>query len=285
VGGALSTITVQEPGARPRHTALVLHGILGSGQNWRTFARRLAATHPQWRFVLPDLPNHGRSSGFGPPHTVAGAAARLADLARGLDEAPTVCIGHSYGGKVALAYARDSGGAIREVWALDSPPGATSPADAPEPADAPDAIGRVLAALRRVSLPVARREEVVEQLGRFGVPDAVGQWMTTNLEATEGGYRWRFDLDAIEAMVADYIVTDLWPVVEAPPADLRVGLVIADAGGRFGPADIARADSAAAANPGRVEVHHLPGAGHWVHVDAPDALASILGAVLSRGQN
>ena len=39
--------------------AFVCHGILGSRQNWRGFARRLAAALPGWRVVTPDHRNHG----------------------------------------------------------------------------------------------------------------------------------------------------------------------------------------------------------------------------------
>ncbi|MEZ4266942.1 MAG: alpha/beta hydrolase [Myxococcota bacterium] len=273
----LARITVEAPGATPRATAFMLHGILGSGQNWRSFARSLVAAHPEWRVVLPDLRNHGRSAGAAAPHTVASCAGDLAVLAQRFSPRPSVCIGHSYGGKVALAYARDFGESLREVWALDAPPGAMAAPAAGS--DVPDAVGKVLGALRRVEMPVARREDLVESLGRFGVPAAVGQWMTTNLEPAEAGYRWRFDLDAIEAMVAEYLEADLWPVVESPPPHLRVGLVVAGQGGRYSAADLERA---ARAQRGGVEVHELPTSGHWVHVDAPAALAKILGAVLTR---
>ena len=54
---------------------LFLHGILGSGANWRTFARRLCAARPGLCGVLCDLRLHGASQeGFSPPHTLAAAA-------------------------------------------------------------------------------------------------------------------------------------------------------------------------------------------------------------------
>jgi esterase len=273
----LATIEVKAPGAEPRATAFMLHGILGSGQNWRSFARRLVASHPSWRVVLPDLRNHGGSSGAPPPHTVASCAADLAALAKRYGPAPSVCIGHSYGGKVALAFARDYGVGLREVWALDAPPGPV--AAPPRDIDTPDAVAKVLSALRRIAMPVERREDVVAALASFGVPLGVGQWMTTNLKAADGGYRWRFDLDAIEAMVAEYLVADLWEVVESPRPALHVGVVIAGQGGRFSAADRQRAERATSA---AVEVRHIPDSGHWVHVDAADALAEILGPALSR---
>jgi len=63
----------------------------------------------EWRMVLVDLRNHGRSAGikgFGPPHSISTAAKDLADLvkARGWPW-PDVVLGHSMGGKVALDFA------------------------------------------------------------------------------------------------------------------------------------------------------------------------------------
>lgn len=64
----------------------------------------------EWRLVLIDLRNHGRSAeieGLLPPHNMENAAKDLADLvkAEGWDW-PDVVIGHSMGGKVALQFAQ-----------------------------------------------------------------------------------------------------------------------------------------------------------------------------------
>ena len=48
---------VTAEGARPERAILFLHGILGSGGNWRTFARRFVAARPDWAAVLVDLRN------------------------------------------------------------------------------------------------------------------------------------------------------------------------------------------------------------------------------------
>ena len=71
---------VTAPGVDPSRWMLVLHGILGSGGNFRSFARRLAAACPAWGFVLVDLRMHGQSQGAPPPHTLAAAADDLARL-------------------------------------------------------------------------------------------------------------------------------------------------------------------------------------------------------------
>ncbi len=67
-------------GASPEKWMLVLHGILGSGANWRSFAKSVVVARPAWGIALVDLRMHGQSQGAPPPHTVASAAADLMGL-------------------------------------------------------------------------------------------------------------------------------------------------------------------------------------------------------------
>ncbi|KAM0917182.1 hypothetical protein ACQ4PT_009621 [Festuca glaucescens] len=96
-------------------TAFVLHGLLGSGRNWRTFSRTLASQlrdrspSDEWKMVLVDLRNHGNSARIkrlSPPHNMSSAAKDLADLVKTRGWTwPDVVVGHSMGGKVALDFA------------------------------------------------------------------------------------------------------------------------------------------------------------------------------------
>lgn len=118
---SLGTLAYEEIRASEDHqspatrTAFILHGLLGSGRNWRTFARNLASTistsspSSDWRMILVDLRNHGRSAGIeglDRPHDMVNAASDLANLVKSEGWAwPDVVIGHSMGGKVALQFA------------------------------------------------------------------------------------------------------------------------------------------------------------------------------------
>jgi pimeloyl-ACP methyl ester carboxylesterase len=67
---AFETVAAGAPpagAASPPLVGILLHGLLGSGRNWRSFARRLAASvaessRRQVQVHLLDLRNHGASA-------------------------------------------------------------------------------------------------------------------------------------------------------------------------------------------------------------------------------
>ncbi|MGV9797288.1 alpha/beta fold hydrolase [Mycobacterium sp. NPDC003449] len=73
---------------------LLIHGLTGHGQRWQTLATRYL---PELSIAAPDLIGHGRSS-WQAPWTLDANAAALAAL---LDR-PTLVVGHSFGGALAL---------------------------------------------------------------------------------------------------------------------------------------------------------------------------------------
>ena len=86
--------------------AILLHGMMGSGESWWRVADALASDG--YRVLALDLPGHGlspRDSHL----TVAAAADAVVETARHVapDASPALAIGHSYGGRVlAVAAAR-----------------------------------------------------------------------------------------------------------------------------------------------------------------------------------
>jgi pimeloyl-ACP methyl ester carboxylesterase len=95
----LATTTIGPPQGAP---VVVLHGLFGSGRNWMTVARRLAGT---WRFVTPDLRNHGASPWSETMTYPAMAADVIALIERTERGRSCALVGHSMGGKVAMIVA------------------------------------------------------------------------------------------------------------------------------------------------------------------------------------
>jgi esterase len=255
---------------------LVLHGILGSGRNLRTFAQQLAKLRPELRLWLVDLRNHGASQGAPPPHTIAACCDDLDALvaARGLH--PQEVIGHSYGGRVALAWAGRAPAHLKRVWVLDSPP-AGQPLPRRQDGDAADDVEGVIAALRQIPMPLPQRQDVVSAFTQRGFPQSIGQWMTTNLRQTSAGYQWLFELDAIDEMLRSYLATDVWPVLEAPPPGVQITVIRAERSRRWPPEVLARL---AAIQHGHTHLYMLPDAGHWLHVERTDALLALMNTAL-----
>ncbi|MEY3012285.1 MAG: hypothetical protein RIT45_1020 [Pseudomonadota bacterium] len=252
-----------------------LHGILGSRRNWRGFVRQLAARRPDLGLRTVDLRCHGDSHGFAAPHTIGACIDDLRALAGG--RRPAAVVGHSFGGKVAMAWAM-AADAPRQIWALDSVPGGVGEATA---AAASDDVWQVIDGLERVPMPQPDRERVDAAMRAAKLGPAIRAWMTTNLQRAEDGLHWRFDLPAVRALLQSYGQIDTWSSLEGGSASETV-FVRAGKGGRWQPAEIDRLERAAAL--GHLRLHTLPEAGHWLHVDAPEALTTLLADGLLRAE-
>lgn len=82
---------------------IIIHGLFGSADNWRSLARRFA-TH--YDVIAVDLRNHGHSP-HSPVHTYPELAADIHELMETLDVTHAHILGHSMGGKAAMQLALD----------------------------------------------------------------------------------------------------------------------------------------------------------------------------------
>jgi pimeloyl-ACP methyl ester carboxylesterase len=257
---------------------LVLHGILGSGGNFRTFARRVAAAHPDWGMVLVDLRAHGQSQGAPPPHTVAAAASDLVRLGGALGLEIRGVMGHSFGGKVALAYAAERLGELDQVWVLDASPGPRP--DGMQSEGAP----RVIAVLDSLPDTFPSRERFMEMLRERGLSRQITDWLAMNVRRDgDDGFRFRLDLGVIKQMLADYFARDLFPALEDPRLGRHVHFVLGGRSDTVSAADRARLVALAAQGPLALSVDVLDDAGHWLHADDPEGLFAVVSRALAGG--
>lgn len=263
----------------PERWMLFLPGLLGTGANWRTFAKQIVAAQPSWGAVLVDLRLHGESQeGFAPPHTIAAAARDVGELitlveskeqgrARGV-------LAHSFGGKVALELATQRAGDLDHAFIIDSTPSAR-----------PDARGsestkHIVELLTQLPSEFANRAEFTGWMENHGVSRPTAMWLAMNVRPLPNTTRFvfRIDLEGIRALLADYFVTDLWDILEHPRGALRTHLV---AGGKSG---VVNADDRAhAARCPQTTLDVIAHADHWVHVDAPDELRTLVLGYLAGG--
>ncbi|XP_021851800.1 uncharacterized protein [Spinacia oleracea] len=272
-------------------TAFILHGLLGSARNWRSFARNLSSYlssnfSSEWRLVLVDLRNHGNSSGLQglhPPHDLNNAAADLANLvkAQGWDW-PDVVVGHSLGGKVALQFAQsgasgDYGDTIplpKQIWVLDSVPGVVNPEDSN------GEVEQVLETLQSLPSPIPSRKWLVEHMMKLGFSKSLSEWLGTNLKKSNDHETWAFNLEGAVEMFNSYREKDYWALLENPPRGMEISIVQAEKSDRWDSHVVQRLETLAKkerdGSEGIFSLHVLPKSGHWVHVDNPKGLLEIV---------
>lgn len=261
---------VSAPDAKPTRAVLFLHGILGTGANLRSHARRFVQQRPENLGVLIDLRAHGDSQGTDGADTVANCAKDLVETVRDLNVPVTGVVGHSFGGKVALAFAKLQPG-LEHVMTLDSAPGPRTDARGSE------STLEVLTALESLHQTTwTGREAFIAAIEAKGLGKMLGQWLAMNLELKGGAWVFKLSLPRIHALLEDYFEVDLWPVVEeAARTGPKVHLVIGARSLVYSHDDRVRAQSLEHDSQERVTVDVLS-AGHWVHVEDPQGVSEVL---------
>jgi pimeloyl-ACP methyl ester carboxylesterase len=273
---------IAKEGSSPERWLVALHGIFGMGQNFRSLARALTDKRPDWGVVLVDLRGHGASQGFAAPNDLAATVSDLDRLIASLGRPVGAILGHSFGGKVALAWLERHPSEVEAAFILDSMPGARVAAPGNASVSTPDGVENdtvagVLETLESVKQPLSSREEFKAILRDRGYETSLIEWLAMNVRREGDAFSIRLDLPAIRSMLTDYWQRDLWGVVENPASASRLVLVIGGRSHVYGDKEMARATLAQEHNPGLV-VKVLPQAAHWVQVDDPEG---VLDAVTS----
>ena len=239
-------------------TLVLLHGLFGQATNFATLQRRLAA---RFRVLALDLRNHGAS-----PHASGmdyGAMSRdVLETLHRLDALPCALVGHSMGGKVAMAAALADASAVSRLLVADIAPKPYSPAHRANAA--------AMAAMKLS--PGITRAQADAALAE-AVPAAdIRAFLLQNLRLGDMP-AWRIGLAEIIAGIAD--IED-WPEPEGGPYP---GPTLFVAGERSDYIRESDRPAIRASFPASRFVT-LRGAGHWLHVDAPAAFAAVVEAFL-----
>ena len=248
---------------------VVLHGLLGAGGNFRTWATRLHREHePSRRILLVDLRNHGNS--------IHSESMRLeemaADVLRLLDEngieRAAVC-GHSLGGKVAMMLALLHPRRVERLVVLDIAPVKYGPGDGSGWAEA----CATIRAMRGVDVGRATDKKDAEQsLSRAISDPALRAFVLMNLaRRSGGGLRWRVNLDAIDAALPQ--LAD-WPIKAGQGVVPYGGNTLFVGGGRSRYVRSSHLETISSFF-SRFSVTTVRSAAHWIHADEPDALLLI----------
>lgn len=256
-------LAFEETGSGP--PVLILHGLFGSSSNWRSVARALAPRH---RVLCVDLRNHGAS----PWADTMGYLEMAADVrallqARRLQQ-PWV-VGHSMGGKTAMALALMDPAAVGGLVVVDIAPVAY--------ADRMTQYVQAMGGIDTASLAnrAAAQRRLTELLSDPGV---VG-FLLQNLVNRNDHFDWRLNLAAIGLAVPQ--LSGFPPELLGSRYDGPAALIHGMRSDYVTPADAAR--FAELFPQVRLPGHLQPieGAGHWVHADKPAEFMTALQHALS----
>ncbi len=241
----------------------ILHGLFGSGRNWRSVAQHLAAGH---RVLAFDLRNHGASPwADGMSYSEMVADLRASSRARGVDR--PALLGHSMGGKVAMLMALLHPAEVDRLVIVDIAPAANPP----------NLLG-YLRAMRAVDLRgVTRRAEVDVALAG-AVPDpAERAFLLQNLVIDENAARWRLNLEAIERGFPQIL-----GFPDLPAGTAYTGPALFVAGARSNYIQPQHEPGIRRLFP-RARIMRIEGAGHWVHAEQPQAFLQAVAPFLTGG--
>lgn len=235
---------------------IILHGLFGMSDNWMNIAKRIAEKHTVY---IPDQRNHGRS-----PHSPDFNYFVLMDDLKTFIEThisvPVDLIGHSMGGKTAMLLALHYPELLNKMVVVDI---------APRSYDRP-LFKTFLQQLLSIDLSgMKSRKEADERLAAKINTPAIRQFLLKNLYRDDDlHFRWRINLNSlyqnIEAILSG---NDFSGRYEKELLFIR--------GGRSDYITETDTDSIRQYFPNAL-IKTIPGATHWVHADAPDALCAAL---------
>jgi pimeloyl-ACP methyl ester carboxylesterase len=264
----LASRTLGESGPR----VVFVHGLFGQGKNWTTIGKGLAGSH---RVTLVDLPNHGHS-----PWTDRVDYLDMVELlATELEQfaEPATLVGHSMGGKVSMQLALRRPELLRALVVVDIAPVAYPPTGGrtDDPDEEASPFAAFIEAMRGLELDALRTRDDADQALKSAVPSRmVRSFLLQSLVreglGTDGGWRWRLNLDLLGRDL-----DELRGFPPPPPGASFDGPVLWIAGANSHyvlPEDRPHMDALFPAT----RLVRIKDAGHWVHSEQPEVFLETL---------
>ena len=250
-GGKLSALNMQLyfKTAGQGRAVILLHGLLGSSDNWHHVTQRLAE---RFHVFVVDQRNHGLS----PPSATMNYPLMAGDVdefmtTQGL--ASACVIGHSMGGKTAMQFALQFPGRVEKLVVADIAPRAYAPTH-----------DKILAALLALDLKMFTTRQLIEEALAPEIPSLnLRRFSLKNLGRNDdGSFKWKINLRGI---AENY--PRLCEALDAEIPFAKPALFIRGGKSRYISAadepEIFRLFSAA-------KILTIAQADHWVHADAPE---------------
>lgn len=283
-------MTDKVPTQRVEHTVILLHGLLANRKNLRAAAKRISELDSSVGVLNIDLRGHGSSNSTSIDNHNATVTIQdcaydvmhtLHQLGLTSSRSPVACIGHSFGGRVALSYVHSllrshqsfQYGMLRppkHCWILDSVPGA------------PDAsVAKLIRELHSMQpLQIQTKQQLVTILTEEkGLDIAKASWISTNLRKSSipsAPWEFSFDLNLANQLLEDIskqkfmdMLSDI--VTSTDTEDTYVHFVIAGLNKAWTKEMMFQLKEIQSKS-NRLNLVTLHKANHWVHVDDLEGL-------------
>ncbi len=233
---------------------IILHGLLGTSDNWQSLGKRFAETHSV--HVL-DQRNHGRSPQYA-SHQYDDMASDLRAYMDTENLQTASILGHSMGGKTALQFAHEHPEQIDRLVIADMAARAYTPHHTP-----------IFDALLTAPIAQAQSRGEVEShiMSQLQDPGMVAFLMKNLRREKSGGFTWRPNLPVLAASL-DSVVGS----VELNTNTLPTLLIYGGQSDYVGAADLQFFDERCL----QLETHEIPEAGHWLHASHPDEFFEVV---------
>ncbi|KAI8819598.1 Alpha/Beta hydrolase protein [Fimicolochytrium jonesii] len=245
---------------------VILHGLFGSKQNWRSLSKALASK--LGTDVIPvDLRNHGESF-----HDARHDFETMAEDVREFLETEGLgkvnLVGHSMGGKVAMHYALQDGSRLDKLIVVDM---------APAKQRQTKEFGGYVNVMKKVEAAKVTSKDQADKIMEEDVKDlSIRQFLLTNLRRTPGDphMTFRINLPALEESLES-----LWRFSLAGSGKTHDGpaLFIAGTKARYITEESRPVIKEFFPRAVVVDVD----AGHWVHAEKPEEFLRLVTAFLT----
>jgi pimeloyl-ACP methyl ester carboxylesterase len=238
---------------------IILHGFLGSLDNWRSISKRLSSSCKVYSI---DLRNHGQS-----PHSEIMSYPIMGDdLREFLDEHQIFeadMLGHSMGGKVAMQFALEHPARVAKLIVVDI-----------APKDYPPSQRSLLQALRDVKLQTFRSfGEIDAALAPAVRSPVLRQFLLKNLARDAGTFRWKISLDALIKNYDELTKN----IVVREPFNKPTLFIRGEQSKYIQDEDLTIIKQLFP----QAQISTIPNAGHWVHSDASSEFLQIVNGFLA----
>ena len=241
----------------PQTPLVILHGLFGSKQNWKSLGLRFSAFRDVYSL---DLRNHGDS--FHSSHSIAEMCGDVEEFCKKFDLEPHF-LGHSMGGKVVMNLLLKSAHDFPKAVVVDIAPRNYSDSSL---------FKTYFKTMKSVNLDGSVKE--AEEFMKISIPQAeIRAFLLTNLKKEAKGLKWRVNLKGLEESMPD-----LWGFSGFKKA--YDGNVLFVRGGNSDYITGKDGPEMTRLFPSH-QLETIANAGHWVHAEKPNEFIKIVNDYLA----